>query len=126
MLVEFFIPGQFTTLNEHIAAANRHRQESARIKREETMRVQLAARELPEITEYPVDLYLIWYRSSRKSDPDNIAFAIKYILDGLQQAGVMKQDTWACVRSITHEFRIDRDNPGVSVTVSKGLRDARN
>jgi hypothetical protein len=122
MIVEFFIPGEFTTLNQHIAAANANRNLAAKIKREETGRVRFCAVDVPPIEEYPVDLYLIWYRANRKSDPDNIAFAIKYILDGLQDAGVMKQDTWECVRSITHEFRIDKDAPGVAVTISKGYR----
>jgi hypothetical protein len=122
LVVEFFIPGEFTTLNQHIAAANAHRAQAAKIKRDETARVRFAAAEVPPITEYPVDLYLIWYRSNRKSDPDNVAFAIKYILDGLQDAGVMVQDTWQCVRSITHEFRVDKDAPGVAVTISKGYR----
>ena len=119
MITEFFIPGEFTTLNQHMAAANSNRHMCATIKRDETRRVTLAAREVPEIKIYPVDLHLTWYRVNRKSDPDNIAFAIKYILDGLQIAGVMKQDTWECVRKITHEFRIDRDNPGVSISIQE-------
>ena len=122
MLIEFFIPGDFTTLNEHMAAANSNRHQAAAIKRDETRRATLAAREVPEITEYPVDLYLTWYRSNKKSDPDNIAFAVKYILDGLQIARVLKQDTWACVRTIAHEFHVDRENPGVMVTISKDIR----
>jgi hypothetical protein len=122
MMVEFFIPGEFTTLNQHIDAANAHRAQAAKIKRDETARVRFAAAEVPPIQDYPVDLHLVWYRENRKSDPDNIAFAIKYILDGLQDAGVMVQDTWNCVRSITHEFRIDKDAPGVAVTISKGYR----
>jgi len=119
VITEFFIPGEFTTLNQHLAAANSNRHECARIKRDETYRVTLAAREVPKIRNYPVDLHLTWYRVNRKSDPDNVAFAIKYILDGLQIADVMKQDTWECVRKITHEFRIDKQSPGVSISIQE-------
>ena len=119
MITEFFIPGEFTTLNQHLAAANSNRHKCAEIKRDETRRVTLAAREVPEIQNYPVDLHLTWYRVNRKSDPDNIAFAIKYVLDGLQIAGVMKQDTWGCVRKITHEFRIDAGAPGVAISIQE-------
>ena len=115
--LEFFIPGEFTTLNEWIAAANGNRHAAAKIKREETARVRFAAHGVPEITEYPVHLHLTWYRRNRKSDPDNIAFAIKFVLDGLQDAGVMRQDTWASVKTITHHFALDKQNPGVSIAI---------
>ena len=119
MTLEFFIPGELTTLNEFISATNRNRHAGAEIKRNETRRVTLAAREIPEVSNYPIDLYLTWYRSNRKSDPDNVAFAIKFVLDGLQIAGVLKQDTWACVRSITHKFEVDRNNPGVAISITE-------
>ena len=35
-----------------------------------------------------------WFRKSRTFDPDNIAHAKKYILDGLQAAGVLPNDGW--------------------------------
>jgi hypothetical protein len=117
MALEFFIPGEFTTLNEWIAAANRNRHAAAKIKRDETARVRFAAFDVPEITRYPVHLHLTWYRRNRKSDPDNIAFAIKFVLDGLQDAGVMRQDTWASVATIAHHFDIDRENPGVAISI---------
>ena len=124
MIVDFFIPGEFTTLNQFIAQTNSNRHAGAEVKKAETNRVRFCAIEnrIPEITEYPVDLHLTWYRKNQKSDPDNIAFAIKFVLDGLQTAGVLRQDTWACVKSITHEFRVDKQNPGVSIAISKGIR----
>jgi hypothetical protein len=115
--LEFFIPGEFTTLNEWIAAANGNRHAAAAIKKTETYRVRVAALDVPEITEYPVHLHLTWYRRNRKSDPDNIAFAIKFVLDGLQDAGVMRQDTWASVATITHNFAVDKDGPGVAIAI---------
>ena len=115
--LEFFIPGEFTTLNEWIAASNSNRHAAAQIKKVETRRAQLQARGVPPVQEYPVDLELTWYRENRKSDPDNIAFAIKFILDGLQAAGVLRQDTWASVRTICHRFEIDKQNPGVQIVI---------
>jgi len=117
MILEFFIPGEFTTLNQFIAAANSHRNAAARIKRDETRRVTIAARGIPPVTKYPVDLHFVWYRRNKKSDPDNVDFAIKFVLDGLQIAGVIKQDTWACIGKRTHESAVDRDNPGVSISI---------
>lgn len=117
MALEFFLPGETTSLNDYIAAMNKNRFEGAKIKKYETRRVELAARELPQVTKYPVDLHLTWYRHDKRTDPDNVAFAIKFILDGLQLAGVLQQDTWASVRSIHHTFEVDRNNPGCAVSI---------
>jgi Holliday junction resolvase RusA-like endonuclease len=123
--LEFFIPGEFTTLNDFIAAAKRNRHEAATIKRVETARVAAEAREVPPVIKYPVDLHLTWYRSNRRSDPDNVYFAIKFVLDGLQVAKVIKQDTWACIAKITHECRIDRDNPGVAISITEAVENGK-
>lgn len=65
---------------------------------------QLRTREpLPE----PADYEFIWHRSNRREDPDNIASAIKYIFDAMQQAKLIRNDNWAAVRSITHRFECD-------------------
>jgi Holliday junction resolvase RusA-like endonuclease len=119
MILEFFIPGELTTANDFIAATNRSRWDGAEVKKTETQRAKLACRELPTIQKYPVRIHMTWYRADRRSDPDNVAFAIKFILDGLQKAGVLRQDTWACIKSIHHEFELDPKNPGVSVSISE-------
>lgn len=118
-MLEFFIPGEFCTANDFIATAKSSRYAAGTIKRVETERVAYAAREVPPVTDYPVDLHLTWYRTNRRSDPDNIQFAIKFVLDGLQVAKVIRQDTWACIGKITHECKIDKDNPGVSISIQE-------
>ena len=119
--MNFYIPGELATLNDFIAAMNRNRYDGAQIKRLETQRVKMACRELHPVGHYPVDLRLTWYRADRRSDPDNVAFAIKFILDGLQQAGIIKQDNWKCVNSITHNFELDAENPGVEIVISEEI-----
>ena len=96
---------------------NRNRHIGAQIKKDETYRVRMACRELPPITRYPVSLHITWYRRNKRTDPDNIAFSTKFLLDGMQQAGVLQQDTWASIASIKHDFRVDADNPGVEIVI---------
>jgi len=105
-VLEFYLPGEMTTLNDFIAATNRNRFNGAKIKKEETYRVKMAARDLPEVTKYPVILRLTWYRANKKTDPDNVAFAIKFILDGLQIAEVICQHRRAvlCLMDV-HGYR---------------------
>ncbi len=53
---------------------------------------------------YPVELSFFWFRKDQRTDPDNIAFSAKFILDGFVQAGLLKSDGWKFIRSIHHEF----------------------
>lgn len=115
--MNIWIPGEFTTANQYIAATNTNRYMGAQIKKSETNRVMWECRGLEPIVVYPVSIKMTWVRKSKKSDPDNIAFAVKFILDGLQQAGILNQDTWNSIGRISHEFKVDKNNPGVSVEV---------
>lgn len=57
----------------------------------------------------PVDkvfLQLTWTEPTKRRDPDNIAAFIKFILDGMQKAGVIKNDGWSEVRGWHNEFMI--------------------
>jgi len=50
-------------------------------------------------------LELKWYVKNRLRDPDNIAFAVKYILDGMVAAGIVKDDGfWYLRGGIEHQF----------------------
>lgn len=117
--MEITIPGTFTTLNEYIAANNINRYESAKIKREETERVVLECYNLRGVkpSKYPLKVTFHWYCPNRKSDPDNIAFAKKFILDGLVEAGMLQNDGWKQIASLSDFFHIDKANPRVSVSL---------
>ena len=116
-MTKIIIPGTFTTLNEYITANNRNRYESAQIKREETERVVLECYNLRGVkpSEYPLNVAFNWYCPNKKSDPDNIAFAKKFILDGLMDAGMLENDGWKQIASLSDFFHIDKENPRVEV-----------
>ena len=116
--MNIWIPGEFTTLNEYIAAVNANRYKGAQIKKAETNRVAWECRGIKPIEKYPVNIIVTWVRKDRKTDPDNCDFAIKFILDGLQCAGDLKQDTWNCISCITHKHKVDKDNPGVLIEIT--------
>lgn len=113
--VNLFIPGEFTTLNEYIDAERTNKYIAAQIKQAETQRVQVEAVNCPPVVIYPAALRFVWYRRNRRSDPDNVAFATKFILDGLMGAGVLAGDGWKYISSIKHDFELDAKNPGVEV-----------
>ncbi len=113
--VEFFITGEFTQLNDYIRVERGNKFGAANIKETETLRAEFACRDLPKLSAYPVDIVFTWYREDRRTDPDNIGFAAKFVLDGMVKAGVLRDDGMAEIASITHRFVVDKTAPGVSV-----------
>jgi len=116
----FYIPGELTALNEYIGFERTPRIGStlaANVKKRETERVRVGALELPEVKTYPVKIIMTWYCKDRKHDPDNVAFAKKFILDGLVRAGVLKQDGWNQISGFVDNFELDPENPGVEVSI---------
>ncbi|WP_302419996.1 hypothetical protein [uncultured Megasphaera sp.] len=58
-----------------------------------------------------------WIEPNRRRDKDNVAFAKKFILDSLQEVGIIKNDGWDEIISFRDEFYIDRNNPRVEVYI---------
>lgn len=66
-----------------------------------------------------VDLYCHWYRKDKRTDKDNISGGLKFILDGLQEAGVIKNDGWKEIGDIHHYFYVDKENPRVEIELKE-------
>lgn len=117
--VEFFILGEFTQLNDYIRVERANKFGAASIKENETARAEQACDGLPKLARYPVDVIFTWYREDRRTDPDNIGFAAKFVLDGMVKAGVLRDDGMTEIASITHRFKVDKNAPGVSVYIRR-------
>ena len=107
------------TLNQYTNANRSNRFSGAKKKKEATqicaLHTKKAMREGFTLNKLPADLQFNWYAKDRRSDPDNISFAQKFILDGMQDAGAIPGDGWKEVNSLEHNFFIDKDNPRVEV-----------
>lgn len=113
----FTIDGELPGLNEIIDAAKASTQKYARIKRECHWMVAAGARGIKPVER--VDVAVTWYCKNRRKDKDNIAAGIKYILDGLQECGVLENDGWKQINDITHKFAVDELNPRVEVELTE-------
>jgi Holliday junction resolvase RusA-like endonuclease len=58
-----------------------------------------------------------WIEKDRRRDKDNIAMAKKFILDSLQEWGVLKNDGWKQVLGFIDIFSVDKINPRVEVSL---------
>ena len=56
--------------------------------------------------ESPATIRFTWHVKNRKSDPDNIAFAKKYVLDGMVKAGIIPDDTHRYIKGFEDRFVI--------------------
>lgn len=74
----------------------------------------------------PADYALEFIEPNRRRDPDNfIAGGCKVIFDALQLAGLLENDGWKHVLSISTSWRVDAKKPGVKVVVVEGaMREA--
>ena len=66
-----------------------------------------------------VDLLFEWHSSTRH-DPDNVAFAKKFILDGLQAAGVLENDNRKFIGTMADEI-IQDDEDYVILHITKNM-----
>lgn len=113
------IQGTMPGLNDYSDAERKHRQIAAAMKRDETARVAWAAKtQLPVFTRM-IRLTIVYREKNRKRDKDNIAFAKKFILDGLVVAGRIPNDTWAWIDGWAEEFVVDAADPGITVIINE-------
>lgn len=101
---------RFPTLNEYIDCERGSTIAAAAMKKKctEQVRDQCLEQNIPPVFR-KVDLFFEWHSSTRH-DPDNVAFAKKFILDGLQLAGVLENDNRKFIGTMADEIIQDDEN----------------
>lgn len=113
------IQGTMPGLNDFLAAVNKHRLNGNKMKQEQTERVAWVAKsQLPVFTKQ-INLTFVYREKNKKRDKDNIAFAKKFILDGLVMAGRVPNDTWAWIGDWSEAFIVDAADPGITVIINE-------
>jgi Holliday junction resolvase RusA-like endonuclease len=113
------IPGELPAMNEIIAAAKRSRYAYNDEKQAYTTLVATEARLQGVVRFERADIHCHWVCKNRRKDKDNVQAGIKFVLDGLVQAGVLPNDGWRNIGTITHSFAVDKDRPRVEITVTQ-------
>jgi hypothetical protein len=107
-LILHYLP---TSLNEYINAERTNKFMGAKIKKEETEKVIIECKfEELQPVRGRVKLFFYWYVKNKKKDPDNIAFAKKFIIDGLVEANVLKNDNLNTIVELHDYFVIDNED----------------
>ena len=106
--------------NEIIKAAKQGRgkyQPYNDIKRKNTELVSWVSKKIPKKKKIFLDI--TWIEKDRRRDPDNIAAAVKFIWDGLVEAGVIENDGWKQNGGWKNSFKVDKDNPRIEVIIKE-------
>ena len=115
------IQGELMDLNNFIDKQRANRLGGASAKKQETdkcaIHIRQAMNQGLRVDKLPVHLNISWYMKNKRKDKDNIAFAKKFILDGMIQARLIRNDGWKEISGFTDEFHVDKNNPRVEVTI---------
>ena len=115
-MMKFVLLGEYCTLNEYSEAERTHYRYGASIKKAETNRAALELKSQWDGVPIPKSVFkFTWYRKNRRTDPDNMVFAKKFILDAMQQVGIIKNDGWKQVAGFIDEWDVDPDDPRVEI-----------
>lgn len=113
---------RFPTLNEYIDCERGSTIAAAAMKKKctEQVKEQCLLQQIQPVNG-KVDLLFEWHSSTRH-DPDNVAFAKKFILDGLQAAGVLENDNRKFIGTMADEIiQDDEDYVILHITKSMGI-----
>lgn len=118
MRARMVIPGRMPGLNDYVRAERSNRFAASKMKKQQTERAGIAAVEqcMPSFNGR-VEIIFTWVEENRRRDMDNVAFAKKFILDGLVRAGVIRDDTPRYVAELADRFDYDKQHPRIEVEV---------
>lgn len=98
--------GRLDGANEYTNACRSSYHQGGSMKKKNTAKVATALAEAKPL-EARARFRFVWHLEKDRRDPDNIAFAQKYIFDALQEVGVIKNDSAKEIAAIAHEFEMD-------------------
>lgn len=122
MIYTFEIPGTLPTLNQYVDMERTNRFVAAKAKRATQDEILWSLMGHPEFDGH-VYIAFTWVRPNMRNDKDNVAFAKKFILDALQEAGVIKNDSWRMCTPFDLAFKLNKDNPRTIVTIADTLEE---
>lgn len=98
-------------LNKYIHQERSSRYAGANIKKEWTNVVKmLAIANKLKLMKSPVSIYVTFFVKDKKRDKDNLLVNVKFLLDGLVAAGVVRDDGWDDIHGLYFGWFIDKDH----------------
>lgn len=108
------IPYKFCGLNDYTLACRKNKFAGANLKKKTQTDISPYLSKLPQIKK-PVRILFLWQENDKRRDPDNLAFAQKFILDEMVKLQKIPNDTGRWIRGLYHEFAYGK---GYKVTLT--------
>ena len=120
-MITLTIGGSLPNLNEYTKANRTNMHVGANMKKQtETMITSFIQQQLRGTkTIDRCTIRFVWVEKDKRRDPDNIAFAKKFILDALVKNGILKGDGWSCVTGLSDSFMVDKERPRIEVYIEE-------
>lgn len=115
--MKLIIQGRLPGLNEIIAEAKKHPKKYSAMKKQYTEQVAWEAKAQKLKPFKRADFLITWYCSDKRRNKDNIMAGTKFLLDGLQMAGVVTNDGWSQIAKVTHELVVDAKFPRIEIDI---------
>lgn len=120
MIQRFEIPGKLPGMNEYQNECRRNARAGGRMKRNATDLVAWCAKSSGiKPMKPPVSVTVTWVEPNMRRDKDNIRTGMKFVLDGLQEAGVIANDNWKWIADLDDAYLVNKDNPRVIVELKE-------
>lgn len=113
--MKFVIQGRLPGMNEIIALSKKHPTEYSKVKKQYTEQVAWEAKAQNLRPFKRANFIITWYCVDKRRNKDNIMAGTKFILDGLQMAGIIKNDGWSEIGVIMHVVEVDAKNPRIEI-----------
>lgn len=109
----FFIPGPLPGMNDFAGKKSRWHYRALKENWGMSIGLRIGMAKLKPMKRAAVTFQ--WMEKNMRRDPDNIMTGAKFCLDSLVARGILPDDGWDEIASLTHTFSVDAQNPGVWV-----------
>jgi Holliday junction resolvase RusA-like endonuclease len=110
-----YIDYDFPNWNKYIDAERTNKYYANNMKQQEKRIVKLLCRNMEPITQYPIRLKIKKYVKNKNTDVDNIR--IKGLLDGLVDAGIIKNDNLNYISEIILKAEVSKNKTGIDLDI---------
>lgn len=107
--MEFVISEKLPSLNEYVNACRKHWAVGSKMKKDtdeliRTYIIEAIYKKQVYATAQSCNIYFEWHEKDKRRDVDNIQSGQKFILDALQETGIIVNDSRKYVKQIFHEI----------------------
>jgi len=116
MIQTVTIPAQLPSRNDADNASRSHWSVGRKFKKDWTEYVAWFFKDIPAVSGV-AHVSVIFYEPNNRRDDDNVMSSLKYIMDGMQKSGVIKNDSRKHCIIENCKVELDRNNAHVDVEI---------